>query len=213
MSFGKRARYLGIRLLAIYRSQGWPGLARFLATRIFQRREDLVYEMRLDDQAVKRLGEAFGSVVVVERRNLHSEATAAVERQILQGENLEYLAGLEGDDLMFAHLDERGQVETYAFALFDTQYKRVLQVPVSTPLIGNCYTQPALRGRGLYPRMLRTACLCLARRGFGSAVISCSPDNIPSIKGIERAGFRRLRHSTTWILLSRIVLARRTQVS
>jgi len=43
-------------------------------------------------------------------------------------------------------------------------------------------------------------------------VVSCAPDNIPSIKGIERAGFRRLRHITTWILLSRIVVARRIQI-
>ena len=212
MSFAQRARYLGIRLLAIYRSRGWSGLGGFFGTRILQRREDLLYETRLDDQTADCLGDALASVMIVERPNLRSAATAAVERQVLQGENVEYLAGLEGDDLMFVHLNERGQVDTYAFVLFDTQYKRTLQVPVSTPLIGNCYTQPASRGQGLYPRMLRTVCLCLARRGFKWAVVSCAPDNIPSIKGIERAGFRRLRHITTWILLSRIVVARRIQI-
>ena len=209
MSFAERVSSLANRLRARYRSQGLSGLAAFLGTRVFQRREDLLYELRLDESSLSRLGEPLADVLVVGRENLGSEVTDSVARQILEGENLAYVTGLKSDDLMFAHVDHEGRVDTYAFVLFDTQYKRVLRVARATPLIGNCYTQPERRGRGLYPGMLRAVSLDLARRGFQTVTVSCAPDNFSSIKGIERAGFCLIRRMTTWVLLSRIVLRRR----
>lgn len=133
MSFSERVSHLARRLRARYRSQGLSGLAAFLGTRIFQRREDLLYELRLDDSPLSRLGEPLADVVVVGRDNLGSDVTDSIERQILEGENLAYVAGLKGDDLMFAHVDHQGRIDTYAFVLFDTQYKRVLRVARATP--------------------------------------------------------------------------------
>jgi predicted GNAT superfamily acetyltransferase len=138
---------------------------------------------------------------------------AAVRAQVLVGENVAHIGGLKGKDLLFAHIDDSGQVDTYAFVLYDTRYKTFLAVPTDVPLIGNCNTRPDSRGRGLYPAMLRTVCSYLAARGHETVVVTCSPDNNASIRGIVKAGFRFSRHVSCWVALSRIPLARRTSKS
>jgi hypothetical protein len=46
------------------------------------------------------------------------------------------------------------------------------------------------RARGYYTNALLQLFLAMRRAGFGSAYIAVDPGNVPSIKGIERAGFR-----------------------
>lgn len=55
--------------------------------------------------------------------------------------------------------------------------------------IGPCYTYPAFRGKGIYPRVLSEIC----RRYQDAPAIYMIVDkaNEPSIKGIEKAGFVR----------------------
>ena len=56
--------------------------------------------------------------------------------------------------------------------------------------IGPCYTYPAFRGMGIYPKVLTEIC-----RKRADAVLSfymiVDEANLPSIKGIEKAGFVR----------------------
>jgi RimJ/RimL family protein N-acetyltransferase len=79
------------------------------------------------------------------------------------------------------------------------------------PLIANCFTLPAHRGRRLYPRLLLCACAELARRGHARVAISCEPRNHASIRGIEKAGFTGVARIRAVIVLLRIVLLRRTE--
>jgi hypothetical protein len=196
------------RLRNEYRLRGPSGLARFLSTRVARRRADLLFGMDLVGSA--RSTDALPAVTI-DRANVGSEGIADVERQIFVGDNLSYREGLKNGDLLFAGLDENGRVITYAFVLFRTHYKRVLGIGDEIPLIANCFTEPAMRGRHLYPRMLMRVCQELARQGYGRAAISCEPQNLPSIRGIERAGFVGISHIRSAIVLWRIVLVRRVQ--
>ena len=56
--------------------------------------------------------------------------------------------------------------------------------------IGPCYTYPAFRGRGIYPKVLSEICRrkCNDTSSFYMIV---DENNLPSIKGIEKAGFVR----------------------
>lgn len=56
--------------------------------------------------------------------------------------------------------------------------------------IGPCYTYPAFRGNGIYPKVLSEIC---RRRGNNTSSFYMIVDetNLPSIKGIEKAGFVR----------------------
>ena len=58
--------------------------------------------------------------------------------------------------------------------------------------LGPCWTHPESRGRGLYSRMLSHT-LAICRQRFSKRIIVwADADNIPSRRGIERAGFQSL---------------------
>jgi len=61
---------------------------------------------------------------------------------------------------------------------------------VRTALIYKCFTAPEWRGRGLYTAGLCSARQWLAKAGVAAAVIDVHERNLPSIRGIERSGFR-----------------------
>lgn len=77
----------------------------------------------------------------------------------------------------------------------------------ATPVIGECYTNPAYRGRAMYTTVLKHIVADVASRQLADSIfILVSPDNAPSIRGIERAGFRlqgRLRGRRVLGLLTR----------
>lgn len=61
--------------------------------------------------------------------------------------------------------------------------------PSGAGYIGPCYTDPAQRGRGIYPYVLGKACAFLRSKGKRTAVISTKETNSASVKGILKAGF------------------------
>lgn len=54
-------------------------------------------------------------------------------------------------------------------------------------VIGDCFTLPEYRGRGLYPNMLQKIATDIDKK----IVIYVASNNYSSIKGIEKAGFKR----------------------
>jgi RimJ/RimL family protein N-acetyltransferase len=54
--------------------------------------------------------------------------------------------------------------------------------------IGDCFTDDRYRGKGIYPYVLRKIAKQYAHTT--QVFILVAPDNIPSIKGIEKAGFQ-----------------------
>ena len=56
--------------------------------------------------------------------------------------------------------------------------------------IGPCYTYPAHRGKGIYPKMLQWICNCVGNDDTVFYMI-VDESNIASIKGIEKAGLKR----------------------
>lgn len=87
-------------------------------------------------------------------------------------------------------------------------YRRIADDEV---FIHYCRTAEAFRGQGLYPLLLSGMVSALKNSGdFSRAVISCRSNNVASVKGITRAGFRpdKLtltvgflggRYATTWL--------------
>lgn len=63
------------------------------------------------------------------------------------------------------------------------------------PLVGDCSTAEQCRGRNIYPYMLTQMLHWLKDNEAAQQVlIFVAPGNIPSVKGIEKAGFKKLRH-------------------
>ena len=194
------------RLATEWRTRGPAGFMRFVALRLFQWRSDVLYEAdpaRLADTTAGPAEVSGERVVWVHRGNLGSAATAAVEAAVLGGANHAYREALCGADLLLAIVDEQGHVASYGFVLFESFYKQVLRESADTPMIGNCFTDPGRRGRGFYPRLLRAACCRLADEGYRRIIITCAPDNQASVRGIEKAGFRRVRTLSSLVLAAR----------
>ncbi len=191
------------RLLTEFRTRGAAGFLRFLALRVVQRRADVLYEFDLIALAAQLPLQPVPPVVLVWRHNLGSDATRQVEAGVLTPENHAYREALQGDDHLLALVDAQGLVTSYGFVLFDSFYKQILAESRTTPMIGNCFTLPAWRGRGLYPGLLVATCQHLALQGHRRAIITCAPDNLASVRGIEKAGFRRIKIVHSWVILTR----------
>lgn len=194
------------RLATEWRTRGPAGFIRFVALRLFQWRRDVLYASDPARLAAAAAGwaEVPGETVVwVHRGNLGSADTAAVEAAVLGGANHAYREALCGADQLLAIVDKQGHVASYGFVLFESFYKQVLGEAADTPMIGNCFTDPQQRGRGYYPRLLRAACHRLADEGYRRVIITCAPDNLASVRGIEKAGFRRVRALSSLVVAAR----------
>ena len=188
------------RLLAVWRTRGSAGFARFVASRLVQHRRDVVFEAETPSDAPAWEGP--GAMLFIDRSNRDRSLEEPLERQLSAGEGRPYLDGLARDDLLFAVTDSGNRVLHHSYVLFDTRTKAVLGESRQTPLFAHCVTAPEARGRHFYPRTLRYGLAVLAQRGHRRAVINCDPVNRASIAGIERAGFRRVREIETWIVAS-----------
>jgi hypothetical protein len=62
---------------------------------------------------------------------------------------------------------------------------------------GDSFTYNQYRGRGIYTHVLKT----IAERANKDIIIYVDEDNFPSIKGIEKAGFKKRYSFTIWRLL------------
>lgn len=200
------------RLDTEWRNRGTAGFVRFIALRVVQRRADVLFEydltqLQVDDES------GSDTVVVVDRHNFGSAATAAVEQEILTGGNHAYVEELQGAGQLLAATDRQGRVTSYAFIVFESFYKKILGESNATPIISNCLTFPANRGAGLYPLVLRTSLRHLAAQGYSRAIITCAPDNFASVRGIEKAGFRRVKTIHSLIIFARWIVAQRADFS
>jgi GNAT superfamily N-acetyltransferase len=74
--------------------------------------------------------------------------------------------------------------------------------------IFDCYTLPAHRSKGIYTDTLLLLIRAIGDEGGSTALIAVDPGNIPSIKGIERAGFKPLCRLTRVRRFGRQVLRR-----
>jgi hypothetical protein len=73
----------------------------------------------------------------------------------------------------------------------------------NVPVIAECTTDPAFRGRNLYPVTLRHIVEDVGRRrGLPFLYITVAPTNTASIRGIEKAGGRLLAHLCGWRLVT-----------
>jgi RimJ/RimL family protein N-acetyltransferase len=69
------------------------------------------------------------------------------------------------------------------------------------PVIGDCYTNKQYRGQSIYPQVINKIAFETLKKGIQDVFIVVSPENISSIKGIEKAGFTKFASikGTRWL--------------
>jgi RimJ/RimL family protein N-acetyltransferase len=196
------------RLAIELRNRGPRGFIRFVGLRLIQWRGDVLYERDL--QEVPREHAAQNLVTIIDRHNFRTAAASSVEESVLVGGNHVYADELKEDATLLAATTPDGRVSSYAFVIFQSFYKRILGEADAVPIICNCVTLPAFRGQGLYPLLLNEACRHLAAQGHRRAIVTCAPDNLASIRGIEKAGFRKVKTLYSLVFFSRWIIYQRT---
>ena len=90
-------------------------------------------------------------------------------------------------------LVEEGKLHAYGWTQGWRPFKRRLDWLTNDGVVlGPYWTAPSERGRGLYGRMLAHSIAVCPDRERRPLVIFARPDNTPSLRGTEKAGFLRL---------------------
>ena len=191
------------RIFNEIRTRGVIGFFNFARTRVWQYREDVLFEMPLPSCPSTSLHTNLDKLVLVQSDNFGSKETEIVEREVLTDHNFAYREALQADDLLYAATDEFGHVSAYGFVLFDSFYKRILGESNQVPMIGNCFTFPQNRSRGLYTSLLVSISDHLNSQGYCRVIITCAPDNLASVRGIQKAGFLKVSTLRSLVIFSR----------
>lgn len=197
------------RFYSVWRARGALGFCRFLLSRLFRYRRDLIFEASTKSCLVDADWHEPGNVLVINRTNIDQLLTDQLREQLLGGEGDEYLRGIRRGDQLLVVVDDCGHVKHHSYILFQTRTKALLDEVGGTPLFANCVTQTNARGQHLYPRTLRCGLRLLAEQGHPRVVINCDPANAASVNGIKRAGFSLLAEAETWTLLNYVSFQRR----
>jgi RimJ/RimL family protein N-acetyltransferase len=84
-----------------------------------------------------------------------------------------------------------GQTAHRSWLFWSVRLTRQCGFDARAPVIGDCHTEERFRGRAIYPKVLRYIARDVAERGAAAVYVLVSPANLPSVRGIEKAGFRR----------------------
>ena len=190
------------RLQSVWQARGAAGFGRFILSKLYTQRRDLLFEIRIETDGIDRQWNGIGKLLCVEKDNAPTAITPKMLEQIFAGEGADYLPGLNKQDLLFCVLDDSGNFLHHSFVLFDTRTKHLLGESDSTPLFAHCVTRADTRGMHLFSAVLAHALSILAKRGHNRAIVNCDPANAASIAAIQRAGFSLVRSLDTQILLS-----------
>ena len=83
-------------------------------------------------------------------------------------------------------------VQHISWIYYEKDPNRILQLQDDEAEVKYCLTIPEFRGQGLYPRTLRKIAGYLHQKMLKRAFICVNEENVSSVKGIEKAGFKRL---------------------
>jgi RimJ/RimL family protein N-acetyltransferase len=92
----------------------------------------------------------------------------------------------------FFTYEENGTIGHISWLYYSKDPNRILQLGEDECEIKFCLTRQQFRGRGLYPAALQAAQRYLKDKGYKRCFICAREDNIPSIRGIAKAGFLRV---------------------
>lgn len=204
-----RLRSVWRRLQGVWRQKGAVGTLRFLLSRVGRRHIHLVYEFLLTgpvppvqwvgDERLLRVGSAELAAISPELLTFLGGDAAA-----------ESIEGLRTGDHLFVVADKKEYLHR-GYIFYNARHSKMLGDVHGPPVIGCCATVAAARGRGLYRKALHAELAYLKEMGYNRVLIAVEPDNSPSRRGIEGAGFSLLWEAHTWVILNCLVIHRLRQ--
>jgi RimJ/RimL family protein N-acetyltransferase len=97
----------------------------------------------------------------------------------------------DGVNEFFVAKNSQG-IQHISWIYFAEHPNRLLSLQTDEVEIKYCLTLPPFRGRGIYPEVIRHMISYLSMRDVKRIFMCVRRNNLPSIRGIEKAGFRRV---------------------
>ncbi len=171
-----------------YRTLSLREFVAFVWGAMFKSETTLVYGVLLSNiEPVNESGSSKYAVVKGERGDL--------ERARQESEPVPWelrCDAYDGVEDFFVYRDlTSGTIGHISWLYYKGDPNRTLRLADKECEIMFCLTLPEFRGLGLYPGALRAIQQYLKRKGYERCFICVNDDNVASIRGIEKAGFRR----------------------
>lgn len=113
-------------------------------------------------------------------RDVGSESAGTFRRRLARGGTC--VLAVEQGAIRHSSWLARGPVWTRELRAF-------VGPPVGDAYVYESFTAPAARGRGVYPKVLLTACFFLAEKGVERLWVGVEAENEPSLRAVAKAGF------------------------
>jgi hypothetical protein len=179
-----------------------------LAGHVVRRRNHVVFEL---DLAIPREPTPWAPgerIVEIGPDNLDAVMTPELF-EFLGGEGVrKSLDGIRRGNRLVLVMDAEGYTGYGHLVINSKEYVRALGEREAVPYVGNFFTAPRARRRGLFEKINNECFLALQRLGHRRVVAEARPTNDGSVKGSLRVGMRIARHLTGWILLERVLIQR-----
>jgi RimJ/RimL family protein N-acetyltransferase len=191
---------------------GWAGLRRKALGRLWRARD---YELfaatraQIGDvpaPAAPGAGGAGTRFIVIRQAELDAAADLIRQAQALDVEVADYIDDVRRGRAVAVFAHAQGELQHYAFMFVRNRTACLLGLPAGAALIGNAYTVPQARGRGLQGQSVRLRARAAFELGFRAVYAETAPDNLPSQRGMLKAGMLRAGRLSTFVLLNRLVL-------
>ena len=195
------------RVRRTWHQKGTAATLRFLLSRLFRHQRHVTYEADCQVPRTPSCWESSERMIEIGPDNLDDNLTPELQKFLGGEEAYEGLQGVRGGNRLFVITNGNEYVHR-GYILFHTRQTKILGDREGAPLIAYCATLPSARGRGLYRRALNAELCYLQRNGYTRALIETDPENLPSRRGIESAGFKLAWETRVWIIVNWLVVQR-----
>lgn len=179
-----------------------------LAGHVIRHRDHVVFELDLTvprDPTSWAPGE---QAVEIGPENIDTLMTPALF-EFLGGEQVrKSLEGIRRGNRLIVVVDAEGYAAYGHLVVDSKEYVRALGEPEAVPYVGNFFTAPRARRRGLFEKINNECFVVLQRLGSRRVVAEARPTNVGSMKGCERLGMPIVRHLTGWIVFEQVLIQR-----
>ncbi len=189
------------RLAQEWRSRTARDFLDWIGTQLLRRQSHVLFRLDLPTPAGAPAPPGVASIEInarnfAELEDLRSGLVA------INAENVDYLDDVRrGAAVGLALLDE-DRIVHYAFVFLRNKTACLLGLAARSALIGNAFTLPSHRGRGLQAHSVHCRARIAHAAGYRSIVCETSPDNLASQRGLEKAGMQRIGRMELLVLVN-----------
>lgn len=155
--------------------------------RLIRRQSHFLFHANILEVLLTETGEGM-DFTVISARSIDQQRALADTLVQLNPDNRPYLEDIEKDRIAGLVISEYGKPVHYGFVFKSNKTACLLGLPAGAALIGNSFTLPAYRGRGLQARSVRARAKIAQGNGFTAIAAETSPDNHASQRGLVKSG-------------------------